>query len=132
MSDMLANGQKRHQRPGPGKRQYLGYDTAKPPTEAEIAEQTEEQREVAPLWTPEQIREETRNVRVDISFEDVARIRAQIEMVQECAKVVIGIAKQHDLGSTQQRVRMRQEWDSLRRALARFNGRKPRFDTYKP
>lgn len=132
MTDVAPNGQKRHQRPGPGKRQYVGYNPDKPPVESDMDSQTPEQAESFPMWTPEQIREETRNVRIDVSFEDVARVRAQIEMVIECGKAVIVTAKEHALGSVQQRVRMRQEWDSLRRALARFNGRKPRFDTYKP
>lgn len=81
-------------------------------------------------YTPEQIEEETRNVRLDLSFGDPLAIRDQCEMIIEALKIVIARSKERHLGSTTQRIEAHREADSLRRALARFNGKTPRRNTF--
>lgn len=83
------------------------------------------------LYTPDQIDQETRNVRLDISFGDALKIRDQAEMIIAALRVVIEITRKHDVGSIRQRIETRREADSLRRVLARFNGKQPHGDTYK-
>ncbi len=83
------------------------------------------------LYTPEQVDQETRNVRLDISFGDALKIRDQAEMIIAALRVVIEITRKHDVGSIRQRIETRREADSLRRVLARFNGKQPHGDTYR-
>lgn len=82
-------------------------------------------------YTQEQIDEETRNVRLDISFGDPLSIRDQCQMIIEGLQIIIARSKERSLGSTTQRIEAHREADSLRRALARFNGKKPRRNTLK-
>lgn len=83
------------------------------------------------LYTPEQIDDETRNVRLDISFGDVLKIRDQAEMIMAALRLIIGKTREHDIGSIRQRIEARREADSLRRVLARFNGKTPHGDSAK-
>lgn len=84
-----------------------------------------------PLHTPEQIEQETRTVRLDITFEDVVKIRDQCEMIMEGCRIIMEKTREHKLGSTRQRIGARQEAASLGRALARFNGKTPYGDSRK-
>lgn len=130
MSDVHEDGHNGSRRGLGRKRKYEGYNTTKPPTEAELDEQTPEQRETASLWTPEQLEIETRTVRFDMTFRDVVKFRDQAEMIAACMAEIIKVSRQHDLGSPRQRINARREADSLRRSLARFNGKKPRTNTW--
>lgn len=80
------------------------------------------------LYTPEQIEDETRNVRLDLSFGNVMKIRDQAEMIMAALRLVIEKTRDHDIGSIRQRIEARREADSLRRVLARFNGKTPHGD----
>jgi len=114
-------------------RKYGPYDTGKPPTEDELDEQAQsgDDADKYSLFTPQQIEDETRNVRLDVSFGDVVKIRDQAEMIMACMREIIQMTRQHDLGSIRQRVQARREGQSLSRVLARFNGKCPRGD-WKP
>jgi hypothetical protein len=103
-----------------------------PPTAQELAQQphTGEEADRLSLYRPDQIDIDTRTVRLDITFRDVARFREQAEMVVACMQEIIRLSKSHDLGSIKQRIYARMEADSLRRALAKFNGKKPRTNTW--
>lgn len=113
------------------KRKYGPYNTAHLPTEAELAEQphTGEAADTNSLFTLEQVEQETRTVRLDISFSDVVRIRDQAEMVMAACRLIIGKTREHEIGSIRQRIDCRREAASLGRALARFNGKTPYGDT---
>jgi hypothetical protein len=95
-----------------------------------LDQQAPDQREAAPLWTPEQLEIETRTVRFDMTFGDVVKLRDQAEMIAACMAEIIKLSRQHDLGSHRQRINARREADGLRRTLARFNGKKPRTNTW--
>jgi hypothetical protein len=84
-----------------------------------------------PLYTPHQIEQETRTVRLDISFTDVIKIRDQIEMVMDACRIIMEKTRQHDIGSVRQRIDARREAASLGRALTRFNGKTPYGDSRK-
>ena len=84
-----------------------------------------------PLHTPQQIEQETRTVRLDVSFGDVIKIRDQCEMIMEACRIIMEKTRQHDIGSIRQRIDARQEAASLGRALARFNGKTPYGDSRK-
>lgn len=113
------------------KRQYGPIDLTKPPTEAELAGQPHvgEQADEFSLFTPEQVEQETRTVRLDISFGDVIKVRDQISMVMAACRIIMEKTRQHDIGSIRQRIDCRREAASLGRALARFNGKTPYGDT---
>lgn len=113
------------------KRKYGPFDITKPPTEEELNGQTPDQRERFSLFTPEQVEQETRTVRLDVSFGDVIKIRDQMEMIMEACRIIIEKTRQHDIGPVRQRVDARREAASLGRALTRFNGRTPYGDTRK-
>lgn len=76
------------------------------------------------LW-PEEVEKDTRNVRLDISFGEVIRIRDQAEMVIAAMREIMDLTKKHDLGSIQQRMHARHVAATLGRALMRFNGKTP-------
>lgn len=138
MSDVLANGPGGSRRGLGPKRKYEGYDTAKPPTDEELAAQESpddragERVDRYSLFTPEQVEDETRNVRLDFSFGDVAKIRDQAEMIARCMEEIIKKTREHKIGSIRQRIDARAEADSLRRVMARFNGKCPHGDRYVP
>ena len=113
------------------RRKYGPYDVTKPPTEEELSGQTPAQREDYSLFSPQQLEQETRTVRLDISFGDVIKIRDQCEMVMAACRIIMEKTRQHDIGSERQRVDCRREAASLGRALARFNGKTPYGDTKK-
>lgn len=100
------------------------------PTDEEVAAQPHrgDDADRFTLYTPEQIEDETRNVRLDISFGDVIKIRDQAEMIMAALRLIIGKTREHDIGSIRQRIEARREADSLRRVLARFNGKTPHGD----
>lgn len=77
------------------------------------------------LYAPDQVEDQTHNVRLDLSFSDVIKIRDQAEMVMAAMRLIIGKTREHDIGSIRQRIEARREADSLRRVLARFNGKTP-------
>lgn len=83
------------------------------------------------LYAPQQVADETRTVRLDISFGDVIKIRDQAEMIMAALRLIIGKTREHDIGSIRQRIEARREADSLRRVLARFNGKTPHGDATK-
>jgi hypothetical protein len=83
------------------------------------------------LYTPEQIAAETRDVRLNISFEDVIKVRDQAEMIIAGMRAIIEKTRQHDIGSIRQRIEARAEAASVGRALTRFNGGTP-YGDWKP
>ncbi|HEY1034962.1 MAG TPA: hypothetical protein VGE09_08275 [Pseudoxanthomonas sp.] len=113
------------------RRKYGPYDVTKPPTDEELAGQTPEQREDFSLFSPQQLEQETRTVRLDISFGDVVKIRDQCEMIMSACRIIMEKTRQHDIGSERQRVDCRREAASLGRALTRFNGKTPYGDSKK-
>lgn len=112
-------------------RKYGPYDVTKPPTEEELSGQTPAQREDYSLFSPQQLEQETRTVRLDVSFGDVLKIRDQCEMIMSACRIIMEKTRQHDIGSERQRVDCRREAASLGRALTRFNGKVPYGDTKK-
>lgn len=97
------------------------------PTAQELAEQPHsgEDADRFSLYTPDQIESETRSVRLDITFDDVIKVRDQAEMVMACMRQIIQMTRKHDIGSIRQRIEARQEAASVGRALSRFNGKTP-------
>jgi hypothetical protein len=83
------------------------------------------------LYTKEQAEQETRSVRLDITFTDPIKIRDQFEMILAAARIIMEKTRQHDIGSIRQRVDARREAASLGRALTRFNGKTPYGDSKK-
>jgi hypothetical protein len=77
------------------------------------------------LYTQEQIEQETRNVRLDMSFSEPIKIRDQAEMIIAAMREVIAATRRHDIGSIRQRVEARREAASLGAALTVFNGKTP-------
>lgn len=113
------------------RRKYGPYDVTKPPTDDELAGQTPEQRVDFSLFSPQQLEQETRTVRLNVSFGDVIKIRDQCEMILSACRIIMEKTRQHDLGSERQRIDCRREAASLGRALARLNGKTPYGDTRK-
>lgn len=113
------------------KRKYGPIDLTKPPTDEELAGQRHsgEQADEFSLFTDEQVEQETRTVRLDISFGDVIKVRDQVSMVMAACRIIMEKTRQHDIGSIRQRIDCRREAASLGRALARFNGKTPYGDT---
>jgi hypothetical protein len=105
------------------------------PSDEELAGQTPEQAERFPLYTPEQVEAETKDVKICLRFGGGAgaamKIRDQAEMIIAGMRAIIEKTRQHDLGSTRQRIEARNEAASLGRALSRFNGRTP-YGDWKP
>lgn len=95
------------------------------PSQEELAQQTPEQRERFPLYTPEQIEQETRTVRLDISFGDVVKIRDQAVMIIACMQELISASRRHSIGPVRQRIEARREAASLGSALSLLNGKRP-------
>lgn len=86
-----------------------------------------------PEFDDEHIRQETRNVRLDIAFEDrdPVNIRQQAEMAIGFLRDVIDKTKESHLGQIKIRIEARRIADAGRRQLARFNGKTPHGDTYR-
>lgn len=103
------------------------------PTAEELAQQPHkgDAADRFSLYTKEQAEQETRTVRLDITFGDVIKIRDQAEMIMAALRLIIEKTREHDIGSIRQRIEARREADSLRRVLARFNGKTPHGDTAK-
>lgn len=80
---------------------------------------------------PEEIEQETRNVRIDLTFGSPIDIRRQAQMVIGFMQDAIAKTKEHHLGEIKQRIEARRIIDAGRRQLARFNGKQPHGDTYK-
>lgn len=90
------------------------------------------------LYTPEQIKSETKDVKLCLTFGEkandpaaVIKIRDQAEMVIAGMRAIIEKTRQHDIGSVRQRIECRAEAASVGRALTRFNGRVP-YGEWKP
>lgn len=138
MSD-VAMPHKGPYRPKPGQRRQIGtVSVTNLPSGDELASQvqaddpTGERVDRYSLFTPDQIEDETKNVRLDISFGDVAKVRDQAEMIIACMHEIIKKTREHKIGSIRQRIEARAEADSLRRVMARFNGKCPHGDRYVP
>lgn len=119
---------------GRGRKRKYGPDKITTlPSEADLASQphTHEAADRYSLFTPQQIEDETRNVRFDMTFGDVVKIRDQAEMVMACMREIIQKTREHDIGSVRQRIEARREAQSLSRVITRFNGKCPRGD-WKP
>lgn len=82
------------------------------------------------LYPPE-LDQETRNVRLDVSFDEPIKIRDQAQMIVVAMQEIIELTKKHDLGSKAQRMQCRHTAAVLGRALSRFNGKTPYGDTVK-
>lgn len=139
MSDMTAAGSNRPYRPRPGQRRQIGTESIENlPSEADLDSQMRpddpagEHADRYSLFTPQQIEDETRTVRIDMSFGDPLKIRDQAEMILACMQEIIRKTREHRLGSTRQRIDARREADSLRKTMARFNGKCPHGDRYIP
>jgi hypothetical protein len=139
MSDVQPNAHKGPYRPKPGQRRPIGtVSLTSLPSEADLASQespddpTGERVDRYSLFTPDQIEDETRNVRLDMSFGDNSKIRDQAEMIIACMQEIIKKTREHKIGSIRQRIESRAEADSLRRVMARFNGKCPHGDRYVP
>jgi hypothetical protein len=97
------------------------------PTPEELAQQphTGDDADRFSLYTPEQIEVATKNVRLDISFEEVIKIRDQAEMIKAAMDIILALTKQHDIGSTNQRIETRREAHALGQKLSLFNNKTP-------
>lgn len=97
------------------------------PTAEELAQQPHkgDAADRFSLYTPEQITQETRDARLQMTFEDVIKIRDQAEMIIACMQHVIVATRKHDLGSIRQRIEARREVASLVERLTLFNGKTP-------
>jgi hypothetical protein len=93
-----------------------------PPAE-DLAQQTPDQAERFPLYTPKQLDAETRTVRLDITFGDVIQTRRQAEMIIAAMQAVITTTRQHRRGGAAQRVEARKEAAACARALNILNGK---------
>lgn len=80
---------------------------------------------------PDELEQETRNVRLDVSFDEPIKIRDQAQMIVLAMQEIIELTKKHDLGSKAQRMQCRHTAAVLGRALSRFNGKTPYGDTVK-
>jgi len=121
-------------RPRPGRqRAHRPLSITGLPSDEDVASQphTGEAADRFTLWTPEQIEAETRTVRLDISFREALKVRDQAEMIIAAMRLIIEKTREHDIGSIRQRIEARREADSLRRVLARFNGKVPHGDSAK-
>lgn len=136
MSEVEPMGRRPHYQPGPGRgraHRPVNLDTTLP--SAEELSSTPHKGDDADrftLYRPDQVEAETRTVRFDITFDDVIKIRDQFEMVMAAARIIMETTRKHDIGSIRQRIEARREAQSLSRTLARFNGKCPRGDTWKP
>lgn len=80
---------------------------------------------------PRELDQETRNVRLDMSFDEPIKIRDQAQMILVAMQEIIELTKKHDLGSKAQRMQCRYTAAVLGRTLSRFNGKTPYGDTVK-
>jgi len=114
----LAHGRQRAHRPISLTTLPTAEDLAQQPHKGDAADRFS-------LYTPEQIAQETRDARLQITFEDVIKVRDQAEMIIACMQHVIIATRKHDLGSVQQRIEARREVASLVERLTLFNGKTP-------
>lgn len=81
------------------------------------------------IWSGEALEQETRNVRLDMTFGDPISIREQAEIIISIMQDVIAKTRERHLGKINQRIEARRIADYGRRHLARFNGKTPHGDT---
>lgn len=115
-------------RPGHGRRRaHRPVSVEGLPTPQELADQRHkgEAADRFSLYTPEQVTQETRTVRLDMSFGDLVKIRDQAEMVIACMQQILTTTRRHDIGSIRQRIEARREAASLGSALTFTNGKTP-------
>lgn len=139
MPDPTPNAHTGPYRPKPGQRRRIGTVSLEGlPAAEELASQPRDDDPAGArvdrytLFTPQQIEDETRNVRLDMSFGDNSKVRDQAEMIVRCMMEIIKKTREHKIGSIRQRIEARAEADSLRRVMARFNGKCPHGDRYVP
>lgn len=128
MSDVHQNGHKGPYRVTHGRqRAHRPLSLTGLPSAEELASSPHQGEEADrfSLYTPEQVTAETRNVRLDITFEEVIHIRDQAEMVIACMQQIIRLTRNRDIGSIRQRVDCRREAAGLGAALKFSNGRTP-------
>lgn len=80
---------------------------------------------------PEEIEQETRNVRFDMTFTDSIKVREQAELIISIMEEIIGKTRQYRLGDLERRMQSHDVANRGRRVLARMNGKQPHGDTYK-
>lgn len=111
-------------------RQRIGHISPdKPPRPEDVADHAERHKgddaDRFSLYTPQQINEETKDVKLCIVFDEPIRIRDQAEMIMGAMEEIMELTKDHDLGSVKQRMQCRHVAKVLGRALTRFNGKTP-------
>lgn len=74
----------------------------------------------------QEIERDTRNVRLDVSFGDIIKVRDQAQVMRACADELIAISKRKDYDAITARRWARREAAALSRTLARMNGKTPR------
>lgn len=123
-----------HQNGRRRKRKYGPISITDTPGAADLDSQphTHEEADHFSLFTPQQVEDETRTVRLDMAFTDALKIRDQAEMIIACMQEIIRKTREHRIGSIRQRIEARREADSLRRVMARLNGKCPHGDRYIP
>jgi hypothetical protein len=132
MSDAHPHGQRGPFQPLQGRRRAhrpISLEGLPTPQELDHAAEGDDavgsRQDKHPLYTPQQIEQETRTVRLDVSFNDVIKIRDQCEMIMAGCRAIMEMTRKHDLGSLRQRIEARREAASLGAALTLFNGKTP-------
>jgi hypothetical protein len=64
-------------------------------------------------------------VRLDISFEEIIKVRDQAEMIMAAMEIILALTKKHDLGSINQCIEARREAHALGQKLSLFNNKTP-------
>ena len=75
--------------------------------------------------TIEEIERGTRNVRIEMNFDDPINVRRQAEIIIGAMTDIKVITQEHHLGVFRQLIGSRRVADHARRQLARFNGKPP-------
>ncbi len=74
----------------------------------------------------EEIERDTRNVRLDVSFGDVIKVRDQAEIIRDGMDEIIAITRNKGYDDVTARRWARRQAAALSRTLARMNGKEPR------
>jgi len=128
MSEVVMTKDTGAHRPVHGRRRGAGYinlDKAPSIAEALAGPHRGEAADKFTQYTATQEVDETRNVRLDITFNTPRAIRQQAQMIMKAMSEIIDIATNDDLGSINQRVLARTKFAKLGRDLSIFNGKTP-------